>query len=62
MKKLKEDARKFYVDIARAKKSLCISYTDVNSNGYFTGLTPFMNSIKGYFYSGENLNCYIPKH
>ena len=44
-----EDARKFYVAISRAKKRLCISYTDWNSFNFPTQLTPFMNCIKDYF-------------
>ncbi len=49
-----EDARKFYVAISRAKKRLCVSYTDSNSYGMPTRMTPFMNSIAKYFYAGKN--------
>ena len=49
----KEDARKFYVAISRAKKRLCVSYYTRNSWGYAKDLTPFMNSIKHFFYSGR---------
>ena len=45
-----EDARKFYVAISRAKKRLCISYTDYNAWYMPAGLTPFMNSIQQFFY------------
>lgn len=45
-----EDARKFYVAISRAKKRLCVSYTDYNAWGRPSGVTPFMNSIQKYFY------------
>lgn len=53
-KQIKEDARKFYVAISRAKKRLCVSYTDRNSYGYPTKMTPFMNCIKTFFYTGRN--------
>ena len=49
----KEDARKFYVAISRAKKRLCVSYTNLNSNGYSTRLTPFMDSISHHFHFGK---------
>ena len=49
----KEDARKFYVALSRAKKRLCVSYTDLNAYGYPTMMTPFMNCIKNYFLSGR---------
>ena len=49
----KEDARKFYVAISRAKKRLCVSYHTRNSWGYGRELTPFMNSIKHFFYTGR---------
>jgi DNA helicase-2/ATP-dependent DNA helicase PcrA len=49
----KEDARKFYVALSRAKKRLCISYTDRNPWGYLTRMTPFMNCIERYFYTGR---------
>ena len=49
----KEDARKFYVAISRAKKRLCVSYTRTNAFGYGTRCTPFMNSIKRFFTFGK---------
>lgn len=49
----KEDARKFYVALSRAKKRLCISFTHQNTYGYRTDITPFMNSISKYFYTGR---------
>lgn len=54
MKERMEDARKFYVAISRAKKRLCVSYTDSNSYGMPTRMTPFMRSIAKYFYTGRN--------
>jgi DNA helicase-2/ATP-dependent DNA helicase PcrA len=45
----KEEARKFYVAISRAKKRLCVSYTKTNAFGYSTRCTPFMNSISQFF-------------
>jgi DNA helicase-2/ATP-dependent DNA helicase PcrA len=48
-----EDARKFYVAISRAKKRLCVSFTETNANGYRTCCTPFMNSIKHLFTFGK---------
>lgn len=52
----KEDARKFYVALSRAKKRLCVSYTHINQNGYPSTLTPFMQSIMHYFYTGQKSN------
>jgi hypothetical protein len=49
----KEDARKFYVALSRAKKRLCISYTDRNAWGYPTQMTPFMDCIEKYFITGR---------
>ena len=48
----KEDARKFYVALSRAKKRLCVSYTEKNSKGYPAERTPFMDCIKDYFTQG----------
>lgn len=45
-----EDARKFYVAISRARKRLCISYSKFNAQGYFSGITPFIHSIKNHFF------------
>ncbi|MBR3725229.1 MAG: UvrD-helicase domain-containing protein [Bacteroidales bacterium] len=42
---LREDARRFYVALSRAKKQLCITYSNVNGKGSPTRLTPFMQSI-----------------
>ncbi len=50
----KEDARKFYVALSRAKKRLCVSYTLYNSFGYSTRLTPFMSCIKPFFTTGRS--------
>ena len=48
-----ESARKFYVALSRAKKRICVSYTDFNQNNFRTRLTPFMNNISKYFYTGK---------
>jgi DNA helicase-2/ATP-dependent DNA helicase PcrA len=48
-----EDARKFYVAISRAKKRLCVSYTNFNGIGIPTRCTPFMDSIRKYFTFGK---------
>lgn len=50
---MKEDARKFYVALSRAKKRLCVSYTDRNMYGFSTQLTPFMKSITHFFTTGK---------
>ena len=49
----REDARKFYVALSRAKKRLCVSYTKYNSYGFQTQMTPFMESIEKYFTTGR---------
>ena len=49
----REDARKFYVALSRAKKRLCVSYTDYNSWNYRTRMTPFMECIESYFTTGR---------
>lgn len=49
----KEDARKFYVALSRAKKRLCVSYTFSNSYGFSTRMTPFMMCIEKYFTTGR---------
>ena len=49
----REDARKFYVALSRAKKRLCISYTEYNSWNYPTRMTPFMKCIEKYFTTGR---------
>ena len=48
----KEDARKFYVALSRAKKRICVSYTEKNAYGGDAGRTPFMDCIKDYFTQG----------
>lgn len=45
----KEDARKFYVALSRAKKRLCVSYALQNEYGYSAYITPFMRSIVQFF-------------
>lgn len=45
-----ENARKFYVALSRAKKRLCVSYSLMNTYGYPTTKTPFMECIQHYFY------------
>ena len=54
----KEDARKFYVAISRAKKRLYIIYSttfsgDVNKNSFEKGITSFMSGIIGDFEDEE---------
>lgn len=49
----KEDARKFYVALTRAKKRICVSFSHRNSFNFITRLTPFMKTIEQYFYSGR---------
>ena len=49
-----EDARVFYVAISRARKRLCVSYVNryISAyNVYPKGLTPFMSTIRGYFFT-----------
>ena len=45
----REDARKLYVAISRARKRLCLSYADRNPWGYPTGASPFLYSIARHF-------------
>lgn len=47
--RIREDARRFYVAISRAKKHLCITYSDVNARGGISRITPFMKSVVEYF-------------
>ena len=47
-----EDARKFYVALTRAKRRICVSYVEINQNGFPAGITPFMDHIKQYFLTG----------
>ena len=42
---IREDARRFYVALSRAKRHLCITYSLVNAKGYSNKLTPFMKAI-----------------
>lgn len=49
----REDARKFYVALSRAKKRLCVSYTYRNSYGFQTRMTPFMECIQSFFSTGR---------
>jgi len=48
-----EDARKFYVGLTRARKRICVSYSLRNSYGIATHLTPFMECIRPYFFTGK---------
>ena len=43
--RIREDARRFYVALSRAKRHLCITYSDVNSRGFANKLTPFMEAV-----------------
>lgn len=43
--RIKEDARRFYVALSRAKKHLCITCAGVDKRGMPAKLTPFMMSI-----------------
>ncbi len=47
----REDARKFYVAISRAKRRLCVSYSMRNTYGRDTRCTPFMDCIKDQFFT-----------
>ena len=49
----KEDARKFYVALSRAKRRLCVSFTYRNAFGFQTRMTPFMDCIEKYFATGR---------
>lgn len=51
----KEDARKFYVALSRAKKRICVSYVNWDRN-YQQSLTPFMQSISHFFFTGQKSN------
>lgn len=50
--RIREDSRRFYVALSRAKRHLCITYSDVNSRGFANRPTPFMETIK------ELFSCY----
>ncbi len=47
--RIREDARRFYVALSRAKKHLCITYSDVSRRGYPNKVTPFLQSIAPMF-------------
>ena len=47
--RIREDARRFYVALSRAKKHLCITYSDTNRGGYPNKVTPFLQSIATMF-------------
>ena len=47
--RIREDARRFYVALSRAKLHLCITCSDVNTKGYANKLTPFMKKIISLF-------------
>ena len=42
---IREDARRFYVAISRARKHLCFTYSAVGGNGSPVRPTPFLQSI-----------------
>ena len=46
---IREDARRFYVALSRAKRHLCITYSQINGRGYANKLTPFMQGIADRF-------------
>lgn len=46
---IREDARRFYVAISRAKKHLCITYSNVNRKGMPSRPTPFLQSVAHLF-------------
>ncbi len=46
---IREDARRFYVALSRAKRHLCITYSAVNARGFSNKLTPFMKAIADRF-------------
>lgn len=55
--RIREDARRFYVAISRAKRHLCITYAGTNSRGFISTPTPFLKPIADqfrYFASGPN--------
>ena len=49
--RIREDARRFYVALSRAKRHLCVTYSDVNSRGFANKLTPFMEAVIDLFAS-----------
>lgn len=44
-----EDARKLYVALSRARKRLCLSFTERNEWGHPTGASPFIQCIAHHF-------------
>ncbi len=50
--RIREDARRFYVALSRAKKHLCITYADTDRCGRPSKLTPLLQSI------APMLTCY----
>ena len=46
---IREDARRFYVALSRAKQHLCVTYSSVNAKGYSNKITPFMKAIADRF-------------
>lgn len=46
---IREDARRFYVALSRAKKHLCITLADSNDRGYPSKPTPFLKTILPHF-------------
>lgn len=51
-RRIQEDARRLYVALSRAKKHLCLTYSDVGRNGYPAKASPFLKSIT------QLLTCY----
>lgn len=47
--RIREDARRFYVALSRAKKHLCITYAAINSRNYPSRPTPFLRTIAPMF-------------
>jgi DNA helicase-2/ATP-dependent DNA helicase PcrA len=47
--RIREDARRFYVALSRAKKHLCITFSDTNRFGNPDRPTPFLKSIAPMF-------------
>jgi DNA helicase-2/ATP-dependent DNA helicase PcrA len=49
---IEEDARKLYVGLTRARRRLCVSYSAIDSRGYDSHLTPFLDPIRQLFHEG----------
>lgn len=47
--RIREDARRFYVALSRAKKHLCITYANVNARNIPSTPTPFLKQIADLF-------------